>query len=61
MTKQEKIEELVDYIVESMDMSDLEAYAKQQLEEYYSSPEGANDLDLNYSDMQEVRGLLLDE
>ena len=34
MTKEEQIEELVEYIIEAMDMSALENYAKQQLEEY---------------------------
>ena len=33
MTKEEQIEELVEYIIEAMDMSALENYAKQQLEE----------------------------
>jgi len=56
MTKAEQIEQLVEYIVEAMDMSALENYAKQQLEEYYSSPEGVEDFNTNYAEMKEVMG-----
>ena len=54
--KEEQVEELVEWIVESMDMESLENYAKQQLEEYYSSPEGVEDFELNYAEMKEVKG-----
>ena len=56
MTKEEQIEELVEYIIEAMDMSALENYAKQQLEEYYNSPEGVEDFDTNWEEMQEIKG-----
>ena len=54
--KEEQVEELVEWIVESMDMESLENYAKQQLEEYYSSPEGVEDFELNYAEMKEIKG-----
>ena len=54
--KEEQIEELVEWIVESMDMESLENYAKQQLEEYYSSPEGVEDFNTNYEEMREMKG-----
>ena len=56
MTKEEQIEELVEYIVEAMDISERENYAKQQLEEYYNSPEGEEDFNTNYAEMLEIRG-----
>ena len=52
----EKIDELTEWIVEAMDVSELESYAKQQLSEYYNSPEGAEDFVTNYAEMQEIRG-----
>ena len=56
MTKEEKIDELTDWIVEAMDVSALENYAKQQLEEYYNSPEGVEDFNTNYAEMVEIKG-----
>ena len=56
MTKEEQVEQLVDFIIESMDMDALENYAKQQLEEYYNSPEGIEDFNTNYKEMQEIMG-----
>ena len=56
MTKEEQIEQLVEYIIEAMDMSALENYAKQQLEEYYNSPEGVEDFNTNYAEMKEIMG-----
>jgi len=54
--KQEQVEELAAYIVDSMDMSTLESYAKQSLEDYYNSPEGIEDFDTNYAEMKEIIG-----
>ena len=56
MTKEEKIEELSEWLVEHMDVSELESYAKQQLEEYYSSDDGQTDFENNYAEMKEIRG-----
>jgi len=56
MTKEEQIEELVEYIVEAMDNSALENYARQQLSEYYNSPEGVEDFNTNYVEMKEIMG-----
>jgi len=44
------------WIVESMDVSVLENYAKQQLEEYYASDAGVEDFDTNYAEMKEIMG-----
>ena len=56
MTKEEKIEELTEWIVEHMDLSELESYARQQLEEYYSSEDGQTDFENNYDEMKEIKG-----
>ena len=56
LTKEEKIEELSEWIVEHMDMSELESYARQQLEEYYSSDDGLDDFENNYTEMKEIKG-----
>jgi len=56
MTKEEKIDELTEWIVEAMDVSALENYAKQQLSEYYASDAGVEDFDTNYTEMQEIKG-----
>ena len=56
MTKEEKIDELSEWIVESMDVSELESYAKQQLSDYYNSPDGVDDFNTNYSEMREIKG-----
>ena len=56
MTREEQIEELTEWIVEHMDIAELESYAKQQLEEYYSSEDGLDDFDNNYAEMKEVKG-----
>jgi len=56
LSKEQKIDELTDWIIESMDMSALEDYAKQQLEEYYLSPEGIEDFNTNYDEMREIKG-----
>ncbi len=56
LTKEEKIEELAEWIIEHMDMSALESYAKEQLEEYYSSDDGQTDFENNYVEMKEIKG-----
>ena len=56
MTKEEKIEELAEWVVEHMDMSALESYALEQLEEYYSCEEGLDDFENNYAEMKEIKG-----
>jgi len=55
-TKEQKIEQLVDWIVESMDMSALESFVVENLTEYYESPEGVDDLENNYLEMQKIFG-----
>ena len=56
MTKEEKIDELTDWIVESMDMSALESYVRNHLNEYYSSDDGVEDFENNYAEMKEIIG-----
>jgi len=56
MTKEEKIDELTDWIVESMDMSALESYVRNHLNEYYSSDDGVEDFETNYEEMKEIKG-----
>ena len=55
-TKEEKIEQLVEYIIDAMDMSALVNYAQQCLADYYASPEGQEDFDTNYLEMKEIMG-----
>ena len=55
-TKEEKIEQLVEYIVESMDMSALESFVKENLTEYYDSNNGEDDFENNYLEMKEIMG-----
>ena len=56
LTKEEKIEQLVEYIVESMDMSALESFVKENLTEYYGSNNGEDDFENNYLEMKEIMG-----
>lgn len=56
MTKEEKIDELTDWIVEAMDMSALESYVRNHLNEYYSSDDGVEDFENNYAEMKEIIG-----
>ena len=53
LTKEEKIEQLVEYIVETMGMSALKSLAKENLTEYYGSDNGENDLENNYLEMKD--------
>ena len=53
LTKEEKIEQLVEYIVETMGMSALKSLAKENLTEYYGSDDGENDLENNYLEMKD--------
>jgi len=55
-TKEEKIEQLVEYIIDAMDMSALVNYAQQCLADYYASPEGQEDFNTNYLEMKEIIG-----
>ena len=36
-------------------MSALESYAREQLEEYYSSDEGLDDFETNYTEMKKIQ------
>jgi hypothetical protein len=56
LSKEQKIDELTDWIVACMDVESLENFVIQHLEEYYSSPEGVEDFNNNYAEMKEVKG-----
>ena len=52
-SKQEKIDQLVEWIVDSMDVNALESYVRTDLREYYESREDDEFNEL-YSDMVEM-------
>ena len=51
--KQEKIDQLVEWIVDSMDVNALESYVRTDLREYYESIED-DEFNEIYSDMVEM-------
>ena len=53
----ERVDELVEYQLDGMDMDTLLAFAREQLTEYYLSDDGEQDFDSNYEEMQEVMAL----
>ena len=55
-TTKENIEELVEWIVDAMDVSALEAFVKENLTDYYSSDDGMEDFEHNYLEMKEIVG-----
>ncbi len=52
----ENIEELVEWIVDTMDVSALESFVKENLTDYYCSDEGWDDFQTNYLEMKEIMG-----
>ena len=52
----ENIEELVEWIVDTMDVSALEVFVKENLTDYYSSDDGMDDFENNYTNMKEIVG-----
>jgi hypothetical protein len=56
LTKEQKIEELVEYIVEGMDVATLETFVKENLAEYYNSDDGADDFEVNYLEIKNLMG-----
>ena len=56
LTKQEKIEQLVEWIVDAMDVSALESFVKENLKDYYDSQDGEDDFENNYANMKEIVG-----
>ena len=56
MPKEEQIEELVEWIVDTMDMDTLVSYVRHQLTEYYSSDDGVEDFEENYANMKTIKG-----
>ena len=52
----ENIEELVEWIVDAMDVSALESFVKENLTDYYSSDDGMDDFENNYTNMKEIVG-----
>ena len=56
LTKEQKIEELIEYIVDAMDTETLVSFVKENLAEYYGSDDGADDFDTNYQEMKKIMG-----
>ena len=56
LTKDQKIEQLVEWILDSWDMSALISYATAELSEYYASDNGEDDFEENYANMTEIVG-----
>ena len=56
MSKEEKIQQLVEWIIGSMDVSSLESFVTENLTEYYGSGNGGDDFETNYSIMKECIG-----
>ena len=56
LTKEQNIEELVEWIVDAMDVSALESFVKENLTDYYNSDEGMDDFQTNYLEMKEIVG-----
>jgi len=52
----ENIEELVEWIIDSMDVSALESFVRENLTDYYSSDDGIDDFENNYANMKEIVG-----
>ena len=52
----ENIEELVEWIVDAMDVSALESFVRENLTDYYSSDDGMDDFENNYTNMKEIVG-----
>ena len=52
----ENIEELVEWIVDSMDVSALESFVRENLTDYYNSDDGIDDFENNYTNMKEIVG-----
>ena len=54
--KPERIEELVEYIIGTMNTSALESFVRENLIEYYTNPENIDDYFLNYIEMKQIVG-----
>ena len=50
------IEELVDWIIDSWDVSALEEYVRESLKEYYLDVDNHDDYIENYENMVQIKG-----
>ena len=55
-TKEEKIEQLVEWLLDAMDVSALESFVRENLTDYYRSDDGVDDFETNYLEMKEIVG-----
>ena len=55
-TDDERIEELVDYLVEAMDTDAMEHFVRENLTDNYSNDGGRDDLETSYAEMKEIMG-----
>ena len=55
-SKEEQVEELVEYLLDSMDMEELEYFVRYTLTHYYLSDVGTEHLNSSYAEMKELMG-----
>ena len=56
MAKTQQVLDLVEYLIDHMDIEELEHYVRENLTDYYKSESGKDDFDTNYAEMQEIMG-----
>ena len=53
-TKEQKIDQLVEWVVDSMDIDALESYVRDNLKEYYEGIEDIEEFNELYSGVEEI-------
>ena len=53
-TKEQKIDQLVEWVVDSMDIDALESYVQDDLKEYYEGIEDTEEFNELYSNVKEI-------
>ena len=53
-TKEQKIDQLVEWVVGLMDIDDLESYVRDDLKEYYEDIEDSEEFNELYSNVKEI-------
>ena len=53
-TKEQKIDQLVEWVVGSMDIDALESYVRDDLKEYYEDIEDSEEFNELYSNVKEI-------
>ena len=52
----DRIEQLVEWLLDAMDVSALESFVRENLTDYYRSDDGVDDFETNYLEMKEIVG-----